>query len=98
MVNAFDDDDPVLLALRRAARTEGTLDDGVKAFNEALGLKGKRGRPSIGVGGHPVGVSLSDEAHNGLRVLALEMGYVHGGQGNLSAFLEALGRGEHTVK
>lgn len=52
----------------------------------------KRGAPKI------VAVRITHEAHQGLRDVSASYGWVHGGEGNVTALMEAIGQGKLVVR
>ncbi len=52
----------------------------------------KKGKP------HNVMVRLTEEAHQGLRSTSATFGWVHGGEGNVTALMEAIGQGKLVVR
>lgn len=74
-----------------------TYDDDARAV-EILNnhLDGRALRPPRAHNRRAVTASISHTAHNGLREIAQELGYVYNGTGNVSLLLEAIGT--RTVK
>lgn len=56
-------------------------------------MAGKALRPPQMPNKKLVSIVVSETAREGLRAVASELGYVHGGHGNISMLMEALGLG-----
>lgn len=86
----------------RVFRESMTVDE--EASDEAKEIESWRRRsglpPTIVRRGvpHVVAVRITEEAHTSLKEIAASFGWLHGGDGNLTALFEAIGQGKLVVR
>lgn len=99
-------EDEIKRLFEQVERDERVRESGVGVEREGVS-EVERVRHDMGLPPSPVrrgtkrvvsSMMLSEDAKAGLREVAAAYGYMHGGQGNISALLEAIGQGKLVVR